>query len=245
MAILSAADAAALLSVEATDATLLALLGPAQRALESFIGWEVEQASYIRFYPKVERGGASSPFVHDWGGRTNSNRSRTLGLDHKWVRPSGLEVREKTAAYAGQAEDFDGDTVLTLGSDYVLDLDQPDFSRSGQLIRLNSNWPRQRHSVKATYTAGFTAAELAGTDSTYDASDIRGAMIQTITLWYQQAKANEKSRGTVGPIISENIQGYSYVKGMTLVRDMAGLRNSLPPIAMQMVAKYRRYTIPV
>ena len=244
--ILSVAEAAIVLGVEADDATLNFLLPLTQRECEQFCGWELEQASYTRYYPKTERGGSPHPFVRDFASLNNANTSRVIALDHKWVPPTGLRVWEKDGSYAEQAEVMTDDDELTVGTDFVLDLDESGFARSGHLIRLGSSWPYRRHSVKVLYTGGFTADEFDAKAGEYDASSIKLAIMNAITVTYGQAKIHEKSdaNGSVGPIISENIQGYSYVRGMTLVDKLYGMKTLLPGNTMRALQKYKRYGLP-
>ena len=88
-----------------------------------------------------------------------------------------IQVSVDETGYYGQPTDsFPSTTALTVGDDFVLQLDQPDgTSRCGILLRLQDNWPkasiRQRGylspyigegfgTIKVVYTAGYRVENL-------------------------------------------------------------------------------------
>jgi hypothetical protein len=86
---------------------------------------------------------------------------RIIALKQTPVR-SITEVREDPTGYFGQVSGgFGNNTVLVGGSDYFLKMDEDGISWSGQLVRRAFWFPMTIGSVKVTYVAGFTDAELA------------------------------------------------------------------------------------
>ena len=78
---------------------------------------------------------------------------------------------------------FPSSSALTAAEDFYEPLDATGLNRRGEVIRVNSEWYADPGSIKVIYTAGWSAAELAGnvTDPTLDASDIKLAVLKTIS----------------------------------------------------------------
>lgn len=112
-----------------------------------------------------------------------------LKLDNGFVR-SITEVRMDPAGNFGfTSGSFGSSTLLTEGTDYFLELDATGLSKSGHLIRNNASWPSRPGSVKVTYVAGFTAAELNA-----DYSFVKEALLLEMrskfnAMWSQQGTA--------------------------------------------------------
>jgi hypothetical protein len=228
-----------------TDDPLVSLVhAPIERAINQHVGWEVEQASYTKYYPKTERGGDSSYFPGGFGGIAKAGgTSRILMLDHKYVIPTGLQVWEYSGANFGESASFGADSLLTSGEHYVLDLDDANVSKTGHLKRLGADWPKSRGSVKVTYTAGFTAAELAGRSGNTNASDIKYAVLLAILKAYNQVQAQRKktATGTAGVITGETIDGYSYRLDPGATQLLTAMTNTLPLEVQQRLSPYRRF----
>ncbi len=248
MAILDNESARAFLDVDA-DEHLVPFLRPmVERAVEQCVGWEIEQATYTRYYPKSERGGGNVPyFPGTFGGQPQvGGQTYCIFLDHKFVRTTSLQVWEKSGAYFGQAETFDDDSELTIGTHFVLDMDgSSTVSESGCLRRLSAYWPTAVGSVKVTYKAGFSATELKGSASTWDASDLRYATLLTLQQAYNQLKTHQKDAdtGKRGLITAETIEGYSYQLDPGVAATLQGMQVEVPPAARRILDKYRRYSI--
>lgn len=112
-----------------------------------------------------------------------------LKLDNAFVR-SITEVRMDPAGNFGfTSGSFGSSTVLVEGTDYFLELDSTGLSKSGRLIRNNAAWPNRPGSVKVTYVAGFSAAELNA-----DYSFVKEALLLEMrskfnAMWSQQGTA--------------------------------------------------------
>ncbi len=240
----------ALLGVDADDPLVPFLRPMVERAVEQVVGWEIEQASHTRYYPKTEKGGESEPYFPGvFGGQPQiGGQTYCIFLDHKFVRTTNLEVWEKSGAYFGQAATFDADSKLTIGTHYVLDMDGSDaVSESGCLRRLSAYWPTTPGSVKVTYTAGFSSTELKGSASTWDASDLRYATLMTLQQAYNQVMTHQRDAdtGRRGLITAESIEGYSYQLDRGVAATLQGMQVEVPPAARRILDKYRRYSIAV
>lgn len=246
MSIITDAEAMDIVGADASD-TLVPMLRPlVEKVIQGRIGWKVEQAEYTRYYPPHARGAVPESFPGEFGVvPSHGSRAQVLRLHHKFVLLEDLQVWQALSAYFGQAEDFDSDTLLTIGDDYTLDTEDGVVSEGGYLRRRSGYWPRQPGSVKVTYTAGFTADELDATGGTTDASDIRLACLMQFTKTYREMASWKKSSvtGAAGPIESETLPGYSYKLSSAAANAMLGFARVLSPAVEELIHKYRRYDL--
>lgn len=233
-----------------SDDFLVPTIRPAvESAIHKYLRWHCVRATYTKFFPKTERGGERAPF-NSWGGQpATGGLSRVLMLDHKWVIPSGLVVQEDTTGYMGQNPDADY-TTLTLGTEYYLDLDDANVSKTGHLIRIGRTWPKPRGSIKVTYTAGFTTDEFHGdAEINSDADPIRMAALLGVQKAYTQVLTNRPAKAgstkPSGPLISESVPDYSYRKDSSATLMLASMTVTLPQEAKDKLEPYRRYGIAV
>jgi hypothetical protein len=223
-----------------------------EKDVAQFLGWEVERATYTRYFPKGDVGGKDDYFVGQFGSIPRvGGTTDALCLDHKYVLlNSTLRVYEYSGAYYGQVSETNwASNELTRGTHYALEMDGDEYvSRSGILIRLGADWPRSRGGVKVSYMAGFTATEFTGAmngeaDHT-NASDIRYSVLQALGRAYSQAKMHQYSQktGRVGGLVtSESIGGYSYSMDGGAAVAMAGMGQTLPVEVQHRLMKYRRF----
>lgn len=246
MSIISDAEAQDIVGAEASD-TLVPMLRPlVEKVVQDRIGWTVERGTYTRYYPPHDRGAVGERFPGEFGTvPQHGSRARVIRLHHKFVLLAGLQVWEAPGALFGQADDFDADTLLTIGDDYTLDTEDGAVSEGGHLRRRSSYWPRQPGSVRVTYTAGFTADELDGTGGTTDASDIRLAILMQFQKTYKEASAWRKTTGVsvAGPLMSESVPGYRYSVGAVMLNRLQGFASVLVVAVEELIHKYRRYDL--
>jgi len=248
--IVSDTDAREFLGLAADDPVLPLIRRGVERAVTQWTGWELARASYTRYFPKIERGGEGTDFPGEFGVVPNTGgRTDEIYLDHKYVLASGFAVYEFAGAYAGQSDSTDWE-ALTLGDEFALDLFDDNVCRSGGVKRLGAEWPKARGSVKATYTAGFTATELSGVmdgsaDYT-DASDIRLAVQIALTkAWNEVMQHRKNQRGVAGPFTAESIEGYSYSKDAAAAALLTGMAAKLPLESLELLQPYRKYGLVV
>lgn len=142
------------------DKRLLLLIEMASNWIQEYLGrYDLEKKERTEYYK-----GTGTPYL-------------LLRYRPVFTTPA-LQVYVDQQGYFGAASGaFDSSTsLLTYGSDYTLQIDQPDgTSRSAKLIRINSFWPRpyarqpgllspfltsDTGSVKVVYTAGYTVDTL-------------------------------------------------------------------------------------
>lgn len=196
-------------SISDADSGLIELL---KRVVENdarrYCGHEITRNTnpFIHFLPGSVAASSAVSLLERASGMTTGIRddgaSRFLQLPVPFVRAESLEVRVDLNAAAGQAAGaFGSATLLTAGVDYYLDMDESGLSRSGRLVRIAGGWPAQPRTVRVSYFAGFSAAEL---DGPY--SDLKGAILDEVCHRFQIAKSRPGSGGT-GLIQSESIGG--------------------------------------
>ena len=183
------------LGMEAGDTTLdpqlNQIIAGVDAAIKKQLKQQFESATYTEYY--------------------DGTGTETLYLRQTPVSVTGLAVYEDLTGYFGvPAGSFASTTLLTHGTDYVLQKDQPNgMSLSGVLLRLYSVWggrtvfgPAEvtgrpdvaRGSVKVTYTAGYTTVP----------ADLAMAANQVIA-WAVNATDGQAMR-------SENYDYYGYTR---------------------------------
>lgn len=171
-----------------------------EAAVRRFVGHGISQNTYTSEYHRRNLTGSSgsgeyvqidSDAVQVSGGCSGSNDGNILQLDNGYVR-SVTEIREDANGHFGQASGFGASTVLTQGTDYNIELDSTGLSKSGRIIRRNRDWCNVPGSIKVTYVAGFTSAEL---DDEY--SFVKMAILHDIQDAFE---ANLSRRGESGAI---------------------------------------------
>lgn len=212
-------------SISDADRGLIELLKPmVENACRRFVRHGITQpdSEYVEYYPQTQRA-----VPEDWGTlemlgdrvayRTYTPNGHILQLNNIYVR-SITEVREDTSAYFDQgASDFAAATILTSGVDYFLKIDESGLSKSGELHRINRSWSSSPGTIKVTYNAGFTTAELDGAWS-----DIKLTVLEEIVLHFKVAKSRAgTSGGGLGVVSSQKVGPVTTVYDVESVKEVA------------------------
>jgi hypothetical protein len=245
-------------SISQSDEALLDMLHPlCESAIATFLQQDLNWSQHVEYLPHGTADHYEST-LDDPDFRTSevvlvSGRpgSTTLQLKHLPVWRFGLEVREDIDADAGQSTGaFGSSSVLTIGTDYFLDIDDPaaasgqasqengshlGLSRTGMLHRRGA-WPAEPRTVKVTYYGGWAASQLANRGS---ASAIKLAYLRTIVASFWSVKSSQTNSGA-GLKASEIIGEYSYsLGGQGLASLSAGVH--VPMDAMLLLQPFRNY----
>lgn len=163
------------------------------------------------------------------GGGGISNDGHILQLDNGFVR-SITEVREDPAARFGQgASDFAASTALTAGTNYFLELDRSGLSRSGRIHRVNGAWSSAPGTIRITYVAGLTKAELAD-----EFAYVKQALLEDMQGKFMAMRSQRSAGG--GPVKKESYVGdytveYDTMRSSAAMRDLSeGTKAKLQPI---------------
>jgi hypothetical protein len=166
---------------------------------------------------------------------------RILQLRQIPVRYPIVSVFEYADAWTVPGGFWPANTQLVDGTDYQLDQRDATFSWTGHLLRRTGTWATfLERSVKVTYTAGFTPAELSATFP-----KVRLATIHAIIKSFNELKAQQPDNvsrgGGVGGIVSEGIENWNASYGASVDANF-NLVQDLPLSCKRMLADYVRYT---
>ena len=184
-----------------------------------YIGYSLEQASYTEFLPDGLFSRPPLAYGIDIGwdlvGGTAMPRSRT-DLYEGSLTLTNLPVRAVASVYenlgAWTTGDLNGNwpaaSLLPVQA-YRLDMAVPDLCRSGRLYRVVGNWPSTPRSLKVTYTAGYTQAEL---DAGF--GDVKMAVLEGVMWWWSKAMIASNSVKTMGLVAMQlGIRDFSVTLG--------------------------------
>lgn len=191
-----------------------------------------------------------SGLIEDYCGRTfgaqtiteyySGDNTPILVLNQRPVS-AVVSVWEDEDGYWGQGDDpFDSDHLLTAGSDYALQVDQPDgSSRCGLLYRINGSWSRPAMvdagnlSARAPYGTGNIKVRYTAGFGTIPGAVQLAAQLSVSYLWRMMKFG--------GLIQSETTPKYAYTRATNHLRADGVL--ALPPEALSMLSRYRNLPI--
>ena len=245
------------------DAWLTMVHPVAEGKVKSHLQYDPVQQEHTEYYPRHFPRSGYWPVRGTWdvnAQRTqakfeaeNADHKQTLQLQHLPVRAVSDVRVDYDARHGQQSGAFASATQWTAGDDYWLELDESNLSRSGMLFA-NGAWPYEPGTVRVTYTAGYSDAELRGqatadvesggvyTTAGVDASPIRWAVILTMQqafLGWDQRRKDDR-RGFKGPIVSERAQDYQYSLGSG-ASNAAAMIMQLPAEAVDALEPFRNY----
>ncbi len=246
------ADARAYCGADEGDPTLTTLHRGVEKAVKQFLRWDPVRTTHDEYLPKGEPGARNDYFVGNFGVVARyGGVGDTLQVSHGYCLRTPATVYEEAGAYFAQVT---GNTLtsspLTYGTQWAWELDDEsrEVSRAGILLRLDTDWPKDRGSVEVKYTAGFSANEFLGStggEGDYtDASDIRLAVLNSLGKCYNEAKMHKYDQATGRPgglVTGESIEGYSYSLDGQVAMAMAGNLRCLTPMSMGLLQHYIRY----
>lgn len=228
--------------------TLLTLLQPMiEAAVEERLGFSVAQASYTEFYPvgETNRYTQDEPNIMSFE-KTPSGQvigASRWSREQRYIQLANIPVRSITSVYENYAAwnggTADGDwpsNTLLPASAYRLDLESSGFCWTGQLIKNYGVWPGVQRSVKVTYTAGFSAGEIAA-----KYSPIKMAVLTALQDAYIDIVSKSATGGLGGIPASVGIEDFS-VSFNTLASQTNGMSGmvALSPKASAMLMPYIR-----
>ena len=235
-------------SITAEQASLLDLVQPlAESALRSYLQTIIGRAQTTEYLPigqpqnfdnrtalaDLHKSGNSFVFSNFTPGRNS------LQLKNTPVLITDLQIYEDVGAYANQsATPFEADSLLTLGTDYYLDCDEPGVSRTG-IVRRVGEWPLEPRCVKAVYWGGFSDAQLASANG-----DIKLAAMYVIAKTFKTASQQIAVTGGLqgSPILtSETIGKWSGSTSAAMIEAFSVNTSEIPPNAKELLQPYRNY----
>lgn len=200
-----------------------AMLSMIQPMIESMIaqrlGYNPAQATYTEFYPSND---SNAYYADDNQIGANYDMVNSVVVTHprgtrqqKFLALRALPARSITSVYENYAAWYTGVdggewpvTSLLPSNCYYLDLNRAGLSWTGQLVKVMGVWPGALRTVKVTYVAGLTAAELATTHS-----GIKMAALTAITEAYAEVMSRGLSANFGGKVQSIGIEDFSLSLG--------------------------------
>jgi hypothetical protein len=170
-----------------------------EAAVRKYLGIGITQATYTHYLP-----GISPRSILN-----NRIDGTSILCLPQWPLRSVTSIYEDTLARNNQGSNpFPADTLLTAGEHYYIPYKVAGFERHGWIVREWRPWPAIEGSIKVTYVAGWTAAELRGDvdDPSIDASDIFDATAIAVMedfQWVEQSQESEN--GNSAPISEEEL----------------------------------------
>lgn len=217
--ILPIAEAIASLGLGATltdadEGLLNVLKGMVEDDAREFCRHGITQPSsaYTEYYPQTDRELPSQPgeFANlDVSGNLahlvrETNQGQYLQLTNIFVQDdASLEFREDYNAVFGQGSgDFGSSTILTQGTEYYLELSESGLSKSGRVVRMNTDWSAKAGTIQATYNAGLSTSDL---DDKY--RFVKFSILEELVHRFGVFKGRAGNAGAPGPIKAESIAG--------------------------------------
>lgn len=263
--IATAAEIRVMLGIDDTitdnELALLTMIHPlVEGAVKEHLGYDPEYRTHTgELYPRNVSLGNSFG-----GGIWDTNASGTKAVFEKSVgdlsgeilQLAHLPLRSVTSVYEDydarhgtQDGAFGASTLLTVGDDYVPVWDGQDSSGNavgfaGQIRRYASSWPSDPGTVKITYVAGYTAAELSGYDTAINASVIKSVVITEVGLQFRRLWQRRKSATLgflPGILSSERLGDYSYSSTGSAAEQEMGLIVDLTSQSKSKLEKFRHY----
>lgn len=235
----------------AAQSSLLTLLRPmAEDAVRNEVGYSIEQATYTHLLPNHSDSLGELTGVDVLNDRVvfkHDGEVRELFTPERPLR-SVTSVYEDRAAYGGQGSgDFPASALLTSGTDYYIDQVVSGISWSGKLVRISSGWSPRERTIKVTYVAGLTAAELSGSTVVRGPNGNgvtalkRAALVAAAIAWKEPQASIQGSNA--GPITGERLADYSVQYAANQVVNLFGFKMLLPQQVKDMLADFKRRTV--
>lgn len=233
---------------------LINLLHPfAERLVRKYVGYGIEQMTFTEYHPLITtRPAMSQGYTDDdeilaYEGSPQGARPirQGRGNSRDTLRLNNLPIRSITSIYEDPSAwttvpsgtGFPASSLLTEARDFYVDWDGTDQSgnricESGMVFRTGGIWSLTARTVKVTYVAGYTEAELANTGNAEDlgaAMDFKMAILMTSSKLIKEAIANGLSGPqNTGMIVQETIDGYNVTYAQPLTGVDCILGNDLP-----------------
>jgi hypothetical protein len=241
-------DVFAYLGKTPTDAerSLMDLLRPmAEDLVRDYVGYTITSGTYTHFLP--ESNGDTGEIEHldvvndrvvaEWSQETDR-----LILPERPLRTITSIYADAAATFGQGSGDFGAGTLLTAGSDYAIEYTTSGVSWSGIIRKIAGSWPSRAGTVKVTYTAGLSAAELAGVTAVRGPKasavrQLRLAAIIAASIAFKQGQA-----ANTGAITSERLADYSVTYGKSAEK-LFGFQWRLPAQVEEMLATFRRIAL--
>lgn len=236
---------AAGVTLTAAGQSLVTLYHPLiEGRVKEFLGYAVEEATYTEYYPatSVNRWADGDPINggYDLLGGQAVPRQRG-NISRQVLRLREVPVRVITAVYENPGAFFTAGGTWPAASllptnAYYLDSLDGDFCWSGWLYRQNGLWSTQARTIKVTYEAGMSSAEILAKRPAIKLATLK-AVTSSITAEIMKSRA----LGAFGLPASHSIKdfsmSYDYASAFKLLGNPGVM--DLPQDVKQLLEPYR------
>jgi len=207
----------------------------AESAIKKFLHYDPVRQTRTEFYPQGQYGDGGGVGVWE-ANETDAYLRRESEASVSELQMRHIPIREITNLWidydgrgGNRSGSFSSSTLKTEGTDYWMNTDGHDSSDNGicrdGIIKSVGLWPREPGSVKITYVAGYTNAELHGEDDIIDAGPIGEAVVQEACIRARRAfvwKKNSRVGFMPGVFTSERAGDYSYTIDSGMAKTLFG-----------------------
>lgn len=238
-------QAAAGTTLTAAQLTFLGVIHPwVERVVWRVLGYSLEQATHTEYLPQP---GAERYAAGWWNGGWFDSVGGWAVQQGQWARGEGVlqltnvparsitSVYENPAAYAAGTVGGDWPTTSLLpATAYRLDANPAGVGWTGFVVRTLGTWAAAPRTVKVTYVAGFSQAEI---DAGY--GDVKMAILQALAWWFGRATLGSKAvKGGGVTAMQLSIRDFSVTLGnpMQMAAGAGGwAQNVLGPDALNLL----------
>lgn len=267
--ILAVSDLYPYLNITADDVTtaqttlLTEAINYAEGAIRAILRYDPMMGVRTEYYPNLDLTASFGPAI--WEATDNvayvrrlseesSDALQVAGLPVRQTDDQGNNAIDLRIDYDGKAGTtsgaFGSSTQQTEGVDFWPNYDQHDSGArqvcNDGIIRSEGRWPARAGSVKIVYVSGYTAAELAGTDTVIDASPIKQAVLTEALRYFHQAwslRATDKRKWGAGPLTGERMGDYSYTTDQMLARQLLSSSDKVSAKTYALLEKFINYGV--
>ena len=211
--------------------------------------YKKKKGTYTKYHPFRPKADPMDSLIEGW--ELQGNRAVAYGSgigNNRVLQARQLPVRsvvslyENIGAWDTAGGSWPAASLLVEGNDFQIDYD-PGSSQmgwTGFIFRRSGSWSEAPRSIKLTYVAGLTAAELDVTTGEFN-EFAAAALLATIKMFNEfKLHSGLASGGSgVGPVTSESLGPWSISYGDT--SQLYGMKRALPAECCDLLEDRMRY----
>lgn len=221
------------------------------RFVRDFVGYYINQRTVTEWHPGKGRDETGDLLIE--GFEMRGNRAMAYGpttRQNRVLTVRDLPLRAITSVHENLAASddtgtptFPASSLLTPGSDYYGDFQEPGLSETGFIYRRGGSWNSTPRTIQVIYTGGYTDAEL--DLATGDYPEYAVAALQTAVKLFNEHMAQRGYAAgdkSVGPVTAESLLDWSVSYAVNAAEQNMGFQRGLPLSAAQLLEDKVRMT---